>query len=94
MPLASHPLITPFGPRFIHGAVEVEKTDAGFLPHRLPAWARARSRDPQLALAAAQGSGVQLHPDGAGHRLIGEHFAELVLGPSHAAVAYREVALD
>lgn len=57
---ASHPLITPLGPRFIHGAVAVEKTDAGFLPHRLPAWVRARSRDPQLALAAAQGAGVRL----------------------------------
>lgn len=57
---ASHPLVTPLGPRFIHGAVEVEKTDAGFLPHRLPAWVRARSRDPQLALAAAQGAGVRL----------------------------------
>ena len=36
----------------------------------------------------------ELHPDGAGHRLIGERFAKLVLGPSHAVVAYREVALD
>ncbi|WP_313166162.1 SGNH/GDSL hydrolase family protein [Massilia oculi] len=60
MPLAFHPLVTPLGPRFIHGAVEVEKTDAGFLPHRLPAWARVRSRDPQLAQAAAQGAGVRL----------------------------------
>jgi len=60
MALASPPLVTPLGPRFIHGAVEVEKTDAGFVPHRLPAWARARSRDPRLALAEAQGAGVRL----------------------------------
>jgi len=60
MALASHPLVTPLGPRFIHGAVEINQTDAGFLPHRLPAWARSRSRDPQLALAAAQGAGVRL----------------------------------
>jgi len=57
---ASHPLLTPLGPRFIRGAVEIEQTPAGFLPHRLPAWARARARDPQLALAAAQGAGVRL----------------------------------
>lgn len=60
MPLASHPLTTPLGPRFIHGAVEIEQTQTGFLPHRLPAWARARARDPQLALAEAQGAGVRL----------------------------------
>lgn len=60
MALASHPLVTPLGPRFIHGAVEIEQTPAGFLPHRLPAWARARSRDPQLAQAAAQGAGVRV----------------------------------
>ncbi|WP_137174708.1 SGNH/GDSL hydrolase family protein [Massilia sp. HP4] len=60
MALASHPLVTPLDARFIHGAVEIEQTRAGLLPHRLPAWARARSRDPRLALAAAQGAGVRL----------------------------------
>lgn len=44
----------------IHGAVEVERTAAGLLPHRLPAWARAQCPDAQLAMAESQPSGVRL----------------------------------
>lgn len=44
----------------IHGAVEIERTEAGWLPHRLPAWARAQCADPQLAMAESQPSGVRL----------------------------------
>lgn len=51
---------TAITPRFIHGAVEVERTAAGLLPHRLPAWARAQCADPQLAMAQSQPSGVRL----------------------------------
>jgi hypothetical protein len=51
---------TPITPELIHGAVEVEYTAAGVLPHRLPAWARAQWQDGQLAMAEAQPSGVRL----------------------------------
>ncbi|MRX08979.1 lipase [Pseudoduganella sp. FT25W] len=44
----------------IHGAVDIEQTADGLLPYRLPAWARAQCPDPQLAMAAAQPSGVRL----------------------------------
>ncbi|NNU27806.1 GDSL-type esterase/lipase family protein [Isoptericola sediminis] len=47
-------------PLLIHGALELERTDRGLLPHRLPAWARAQSDDPQLHHAAAQPAGVRL----------------------------------
>lgn len=44
----------------LHGAVELEHTAHGVLPHRLPAWARAQSDDPQLTMVEAQPSGVRL----------------------------------
>ncbi|MFP5068860.1 GDSL-type esterase/lipase family protein [Pseudonocardia nantongensis] len=43
----------------VHGALELEHTPDGVLPHRMPAWARARG-DGQLAMAEAQPSGVRL----------------------------------
>ncbi|NYE61085.1 hypothetical protein FHW58_002237 [Duganella sp. 1224] len=45
---------------FIHGAVDIERTADGLLPHRLPAWARAQCPDASLAMAASQPSGVRL----------------------------------
>lgn len=54
------PVCTPLTPAFIHGAVEIEQTPAGLLPHRLPAWARSQCRDAQLAMAESQPSGVRL----------------------------------
>lgn len=45
---------------FIHGALDIEQTGAGILPHRLPAWARAQCPDAQLAMAESQPSGVRL----------------------------------
>lgn len=42
------------------GLAELERTDGGWLPHRLPARARAQCADPQLASAEAQPSGVRL----------------------------------
>lgn len=51
---------TPITPDLIFGALEIERTEAGFLPHRLPAWARAQNDDPMLAMAETQPSGVRL----------------------------------
>ncbi|MCS0604815.1 GDSL-type esterase/lipase family protein [Streptomyces sp. LP11] len=44
----------------IRGALDLERTPRGLLPHRLPARARAQCADPQLALAESQPSGVRL----------------------------------
>lgn len=44
----------------LRGAFDLERTAHGVLPHRLPAWARAQSPDPQLARAESQPSGVRL----------------------------------
>jgi lysophospholipase L1-like esterase len=44
----------------LRGALELENTSAGVLPHRLPAWARAQCADPQLAMVEAQPAGVRL----------------------------------
>ena len=52
--------VSPIPPELIHGAVELERTEAGLLPHRLPAWARAQCRDAQLAMVESQPSGVRL----------------------------------
>lgn len=46
--------------QILRGAIELESTADGVLPHRLPAWARAQCADPQLAMAAAQPSGVRI----------------------------------
>jgi lysophospholipase L1-like esterase len=53
-------LNTPITPDLFYGAVEIEHTPDGVLPHRLPAWARAQCPDGQLAMAEAQPSGVRL----------------------------------
>ena len=47
-------------PALVVGALELERTDRGLLPHRLPTWARAQCDDPQLALVEAQPAGVRL----------------------------------
>lgn len=47
-------------PTLVRGALELERTGRGLLPHRLPAWARAQSDDPQLHLVEAQPAGVRL----------------------------------
>jgi hypothetical protein len=53
-------LTTRLDERLIRGAVELETTQYGVLPHRLPAWARAQTNDGQLAMAEAQPSGVRI----------------------------------
>ncbi|MEW2390799.1 GDSL-type esterase/lipase family protein [Streptomyces venezuelae] len=44
----------------LRGALDVERTEHGVLPHRLPAGARAQNTDGQLAMAESQPSGVRL----------------------------------
>ena len=44
----------------VRGAAELERTEHGLLPHRLPAWARARCDDGQLLMAESQPAGVRL----------------------------------
>ncbi|WNV85673.1 GDSL-type esterase/lipase family protein [Umezawaea sp. Da 62-37] len=44
----------------VRGALELERTAHGLLPHRLPARARAQSTDGQLAMAEAQPAGVRV----------------------------------
>ncbi|MFE2073241.1 GDSL-type esterase/lipase family protein [Streptomyces misionensis] len=51
---------TPLTADLIRGALDLERTERGLLPHRLPAQARAQCADPQLALAESQPSGVRL----------------------------------
>ncbi|MFV0135111.1 SGNH/GDSL hydrolase family protein [Streptomyces sp. HMX87] len=55
-----HLTATPLTADLVRGALELEHTGHGLLPHRLPARARAQCADPQLALAEAQPSGVRL----------------------------------
>ncbi|MBY8339753.1 GDSL-type esterase/lipase family protein [Streptomyces spinosirectus] len=53
-------ITTPLTAALLRGAIDVERTGRGLLPHRLPAWARAQCTDPQLAMAESQPSGVRL----------------------------------
>ena len=53
-------ITTPVTARLLRGALDVEQTERGVLPHRLPAQARAQCADPQLAMAESQPSGVRL----------------------------------
>ncbi|WP_344181979.1 SGNH/GDSL hydrolase family protein [Kribbella lupini] len=51
---------TPITPELVRGAVELEQTPYGVLPHRLGALGRKQNVDGQLAMAEAQPSGVRL----------------------------------
>jgi hypothetical protein len=53
-------ITTPIDERVLRGALELERTQYGVLPHRLPAWARQQFPDEALARAEAQPSGVRL----------------------------------
>ncbi|MEU6841042.1 GDSL-type esterase/lipase family protein [Streptomyces sp. NPDC046716] len=50
----------PLTAELLRGALDVERTPLGLLPHRLPARARAQNTDGQLAMAEAQPAGVRL----------------------------------
>ncbi|MEU9984194.1 GDSL-type esterase/lipase family protein [Streptomyces sp. NPDC050856] len=53
-------ITTPITTAVLRGALDLERTEHGILPHRLPARARAQCADGQLAMAEAQPSGVRL----------------------------------
>jgi lysophospholipase L1-like esterase len=53
-------ITTPVTEEILRGALDLERTAHGVLPHRLPAWARAQYADGQLAMAESQPSGVRL----------------------------------
>ncbi|MFJ8019671.1 GDSL-type esterase/lipase family protein [Streptomyces sp. NPDC096311] len=54
------PITTPITAGLLRGALDLEPTEHGLLPHRLPARARRQIPDGQLAMAEAQPSGVRL----------------------------------
>ncbi|AXG78925.1 GDSL-type esterase/lipase family protein [Streptomyces paludis] len=58
-PLTPH-ITTPITADLLRGALDLEQTAHGVLPHRLPARARAQCADGQLAMAESQPSGVRL----------------------------------
>ncbi|WP_405697057.1 GDSL-type esterase/lipase family protein [Streptomyces sp. NBC_01185] len=53
-------MTTPLTEDLVRGALDLERTEHGLLPHRLPARARAQNTDGQLAMAEAQPSGVRI----------------------------------
>ncbi|MFI8999013.1 GDSL-type esterase/lipase family protein [Streptomyces sp. NPDC053542] len=53
-------LTTPITADLVRGALDLEHTARGVLPHRLPARARKQIPDGQLAMAESQPSGVRL----------------------------------
>jgi hypothetical protein len=53
-------ITTPITENLLRGALDLERTERGLLPHRLPARARAQNNDGQLAMAESQPSGVRL----------------------------------
>ncbi|MEU7178445.1 MULTISPECIES: GDSL-type esterase/lipase family protein [Streptomyces] len=53
-------ITTPITTDILRGALELEHTAHGVLPHRLPARARAQCSDEQLARSESQPSGVRL----------------------------------
>jgi hypothetical protein len=62
-PITSRPtqwVTTPVTADLLLGALDLERTEQGLLPHRLPAWARAQFPDGQVAMAESQPSGVRV----------------------------------
>jgi len=53
-------ITTPITAELVGGALELEPSGLGLMPHRLPARARAQNTDPRLAMAEAQPAGVRL----------------------------------
>src|SRR5215217_9470802 len=50
----------PITEALVFGAAELERTERGFQPHRLPAKARAQNEDFGFSMAERQPSGVRL----------------------------------
>ncbi|MBZ4318229.1 GDSL-type esterase/lipase family protein [Streptomyces huiliensis] len=53
-------ITTPIDAGIVRGALELERTERGLLPHRLPTWVRQRFPDERLLSAESQPSGVRL----------------------------------
>ncbi|WP_017599529.1 GDSL-type esterase/lipase family protein [Nocardiopsis lucentensis] len=53
-------ITTPVTPDMLRGAIEVERTERGVRPHRLPAWVRRQYPDEALMRTEAHTSGVRL----------------------------------
>jgi len=53
-------ITTPITRALLRGALDLEQTERGLLPHRLPAWARTQYDDGQLTMVESQPSGVRL----------------------------------
>ena len=53
-------ITTPISRGLLRGALDLEQTDRGVLPHRLPAWARTQYDDGQMSMVESQPSGVRL----------------------------------
>src|SRR5690606_22081471 len=53
-------ITTKITAEWVRGAIELEDTGRGLLPHRLPAWARAQIPDVRLTIAEAQPAGMRL----------------------------------
>ncbi|MCX5144272.1 GDSL-type esterase/lipase family protein [Streptomyces sp. NBC_00338] len=53
-------ITTPLTAGLLRGALDLERTEHGLRPHRLPARARAQYPDGQVAMTEAQPSGVRL----------------------------------
>jgi hypothetical protein len=70
---------TPITTEIVRGALELEPTQYGVLPHRLPALdgreLHGEAEYAELPLPDA------LHPDTAAHRRMGEHFAAHAFAP-------------
>lgn len=60
MPTEHDLIATPITAGLLRGALDLERTEHGVLPHRLPTRARRQIPDEQLAMAEAQPSGVRL----------------------------------
>ncbi|GAA1891134.1 GDSL-type esterase/lipase family protein [Lapillicoccus jejuensis] len=54
------PFSTPLTGALVRGALDLEDTPRGLLPHRLPEGVRTRHADPQLAMVEAQPAGVRV----------------------------------
>ncbi|AIT62083.1 GDSL-type esterase/lipase family protein [Corynebacterium doosanense] len=50
----------PVTPELLIGVAELEPTDRGLQPHRLPSFARRQNSDPQMAMVEAQPAGARL----------------------------------
>lgn len=53
-------ITTAISADLLRGALDLEQTERGVLPHRLPAWARTQYDDGQMTMVESQPSGVRL----------------------------------